>query len=155
MLLAWYDTDVSASGIKWPKINVALHFNCLDLRNTILPFLMPCHQVIPTPVPMLNLFLSILTKQCSGAIDDTIGIIWCWHQLHHMTKKSCYFSFDHLDLTNGMLPLMTLLASCDTVSSIIGITWPKSYVAPHFKYLDEIKYSGVIDDAIGIIWCWC
>ena len=44
--------------------------------------------------------------------DDTIDFIWywCWCKWHHMTKKSCCISFDYLDITNGMVPFMTLLA---------------------------------------------
>ena len=53
-----------------------------------------------------------------------------------MTKSHVGFHFDHLDLTDGMVPLMTPLASCDTDTSVNGITWPKCYVAHCFNALD-------------------
>ena len=36
-------------------------------------------------------FLLSKCKECSGAIDDTPGIMWHWHQhkWHHMMKKLC------------------------------------------------------------------
>ena len=41
MLLAAYDTDASANGIKLPQSHATSHFNCLYLRNAIVQFLMP------------------------------------------------------------------------------------------------------------------
>ena len=37
MLLAAYDPDASANGIKLPQSNVAPHFSCFDLRNAMVP----------------------------------------------------------------------------------------------------------------------
>ena len=39
MLLAAYDTDASANGIKLMQSQVAPHFNCLVLRNAIVTFM--------------------------------------------------------------------------------------------------------------------
>ena len=61
-------------------------------------------------------------NQCSSANDDVIGITWYLCQWHHMVKKSCCNSFDHLDLSNGMVPLITLLQWCDTDTSTKNIT---------------------------------
>ena len=73
---------------------------------------------------------------------DANGIIW--------PKYEAASSFDHIDITNGRVPLVTLLASCDTYTSINNITWPTSI---QLSWLN--KCSGAIDDFIGIICCWC
>ena len=45
--------------------------------------------------------------------------------------------FDHLDLTNRMVQLITLLTLFDTNSCISGITWPKNnYIAHCFSCPD-------------------
>ena len=54
-----------------------------------------------------------------------------WHDQKYVTSH-----FDHLDWTNGILSQMMHLASCDTDTSINGITWPKIYVAHCFNFLD-------------------
>ena len=53
------------------------------------------------------------------------GITW--------PKRHVASHFYHFDISNGMVPLMTLLASCDTDNSISGITGPKHYVAQIFQ----------------------
>ena len=54
----------------------------------------------------------------------------------HDTKCHCASHFDHLDLTKGMLLLITLLASCYNDTSNSGITSSKCYVVHCFKHLD-------------------
>ena len=61
----------------------------------------------------------------------------------------------HLDLTNGMVPWTTLLASCDIDISIYGITWPKRLFCTLFQSSWPNKCSGAVDNAIHIAWCWC
>ena len=39
--LALYDASDAINCITWPKSCVVPHFNHLDLRNTIIPFMMP------------------------------------------------------------------------------------------------------------------
>ena len=54
-----------------------------------------------------------------------------------MTKKTHVASpFDHLDCTNGMLPLMTLLASCVTAPASMASHNQKCSVAHCFNCLD-------------------
>ena len=65
--------------------------------------------------------------------------MWCLFWWHHMPKSHIASPFDQFDLTNGLVPLMTLLASCNTDTSMNGITEPKSYVAHCFKCLDQMK----------------
>ena len=78
---------------------------------------------------------------------DASGITW--------PKRSCSSPFDHLDLTDGMVPLMTLLETCDSDISINGFPWPKELCCTSF-YLSWLnKCSGAINDAIHITWWWC
>ena len=37
-----------------------------------------------------------------------------------MTKKSCCITFDHIDEANGMVLLMTLLASCELTLALMA-----------------------------------
>ena len=48
-------------------------------------------------------------------------------------KRHATLHFNHLELLNTVVLLMMLSVSCDTS---IGITWPKSYIALCFNYLD-------------------
>ena len=66
-----------------------------------------------------------------------------------MTKKSCSSPFDHLDLKDGIVPLMTLLASCDTGTNINGITWPKGYITHCFNYLDLMSAMVLLTMALA------
>ena len=57
-----------------------------------------------------------------------------------------------------MVPLMTLLTSCDTDTSIDGITWPKTKKklgCTLSQFSQPNKYSGAIGNAIDLTWCWC
>ena len=114
------------------------------------------HHLMLTPVPMLHLILIILTQQMQ----------YChwWSHWHHMmvmlvpvawhAKKSCSSPFNHLNITDGMVPLMTLLASCDTNRSINGISWLKGLCYTSFWWSSLNKCSCSIDDTISITWCW-
>ena len=95
-------------------------------------------------------------SKCSVSIDDAIGITWCWCwcQWHYMTKCNVTSPFDHLDLTDGMAPLMTLLASCDTDTSINGITWPNKICCTLFWSSWPNVYSGAVDKCHWSMWCW-
>ena len=75
---------------------------------------------------------------CSGAIDDTVGIMWCWCQCqqHHMIKRYCCTSFWSSWPKNAMVLLTMLFTSCNASAYAKCITWPKSHVAPSFSHLD-------------------
>ena len=66
-----------------------------------------------------------------------------------ITWPKCHIAslFDHLDLTNGMMPLMTLLESCDTDTSINGIISHKKLSCTSFWLF---WLNNAIDDANGI-----
>ena len=51
-------------------------------------------------------------------------------------KSHVASSFEHLDLTNEIVPLMTLLASCDMDTSSMALHDQKSYITHSFNYLD-------------------
>ena len=67
---------------------------------------------------MMHLVLFILTKQIQWNY-------WMVPFVSHGQKCHVALSFDDPNLTDGMVPLMTLLVSYDTDTSISGITWPK------------------------------
>ena len=134
--LTLHDTDANTNGITGPKCHVASPFVHPDLTKGMVPLLTLLASCdtdsnisgMTCPKIMLHLILIILIKQMQ----------WChwWWYLHHMMvmlmliasydQKSHVASyFDHLYLTSGMVPLMTLLSSCDTGTSINDISWPK------------------------------
>ena len=79
---------------------------------------------------MLHLHLIILTKG-----------VQCWCHWHHMTKSHVASHFDHLDLINEMMPLMTLLTSCVPGISM-ALHDPRSYVAHYLNCLNLMKIMG-------------
>ena len=75
---------------------------------------------------------------------------WChwWYHWHHMTKKVYDASpFDHLELTNRMVSLITLLAPCETDTSIDGITQLKKLCCNDKQYKMSTDCS-----TYGILW---
>ena len=100
--IMWY---TSARGITSPKMHVAHHFNCLDIRNVMVPLTIPSASCDP------------------GA--DAYGVTW--------PKKSCCTSFwfsclVSLDLRNAFVPLMMSLVSHDqkkkSCSMLFQSSWP-------------------------------
>ena len=60
-------------------------------------------------------------------------------QKYHVASPS-----DCPELTNGMVPLMTLLTSCNTETSINDITWPKKLCCTLFRFSWLNEHSGAI-----------
>ena len=90
---------------------------------------------------------------------------WCHWQCcqHHMMlmpgpfashdqKSNVALHFDHLDLRNAIMPLILILAPCDTSAN--GNAWPEmSYcVSSQSAWPGECR--GTNDDSISITWCW-
>ena len=150
--------------IWWPKSHIASPFHYLDLSSGMMPLmalLASCDIdasinsiTWPRKLCCTSFRLPWLNK-CSAAINDGIIItmilmpVVSHDQICHVASP-----FDHLDLAYKMVPLMTLLASCDTTTSISGITWPKMLCWILFQSSWPIEYSDAIDNAIGITWCW-
>ena len=87
------------------KSNIASEFNCLDLRNVM--------------VPLITLLALWDASVCTN------GITW--------PKSHVAPHFDHLDLRNAVVWLMMPLAPCCAHAK--GITWPKHHVASQCYYL--------------------
>ena len=69
-------------------------------------------------------------KECDGAIDNIVFIIWYHHWWQWMkSHNACHF--DHLDLKNAMVPLMMPFAW-----HVSGVTWSKKSSSISFCYLD-------------------
>ena len=56
--------------------------------------------------------------------------------------------FGCLNLRSAVVPLMMLLASCDTDARANGTEWPKHHILPHFNCLD---LSNAIFYAMGLV----
>ena len=90
---------------------------------------------------MVSLMMSLASHD-----GDTNHIPW--------PKSHVAFPFDHLDPTNGMVPLMTL-----------GMMWhwhqcqwhcmTKKLHCTLFQLSGPNEYSGAIDNTIDITWWWC
>ena len=96
------------------KTSLPPHFNCCHLRNW------------------------------NEAIFDDIDIIWYQHQYqcYHMTKMSCCTSFWSFEPKNTVMYLLIPSASHDANTSNECISLPKSHVAPHINYHDQINAVG-------------
>ena len=120
------------------KIHAVSDFNCFDLRNKMVPFY---------DIGLMRTDTSANIKPHFDYLGlnkyiDAIAIIW---------PKS-HVCFDHLDLTNGVVPLMTLLASCDTDININDITLTKKLCCTSFWLSWLNKCNGAIDDVISTTW---
>ena len=59
--------------------------------------------------------------------------------------------YNHLELTNGMVLLMTLLAPCDSDTSVNGIIWPNSYVVHCSNCLNLMGTMILL--VVTVAWC--
>ena len=88
-------------------------------------------------------------EEWNYAIDDTVNIMWCWCQWHHMTKKSHLTLFQLSWPKYLMLLLVIPLVSCD--GSTHDVTWscPTSFWLSWCK-----EYNGAIDGASSVTCHW-
>ena len=89
----------------------------------------------------------MMSSSSHDADTGANGITWL--------KGHIVSHFDHTDVTNAMMPLMTLLASSDTDTSINGITWLKVLCCILLQSYWPNKCNDVIGNAIGLMRCWC
>ena len=83
---------------------------------------------------------------CDANTDANSVYDWKSHLAPH---------FYCLDLGNGVMPLVTPLASCVTDANTSVNTWPKRSGCTSFKLFLPKECDGTIDDAVGIVWHWC
>ena len=76
------------------KSHVVPHFNCPDLRNTVVP-------------------LMTLSVPCNA---DVVPII------SHDQESHVALQFNHLNIRNAMVSLVAILEACDANTSTNGIT---------------------------------
>ena len=103
---------------------VVPHFGYPDTRNAVVALMIPL--------------------ALHDADGGTSGITW--------PQSSCT-SFWSSWLSNGMVALMTLLASCDTPASMVS--HDQKLCCTLFQLTCPNDYNATIDNAIGITWCWC
>ena len=96
------------------KRHVALHFDCLYLRNTIMPFMMLLTSCYTDSDPKWHHVTPIPVASCNANASGNC-ITW--------PKSLVTSNFDCLDPRNVMLPQTMLTASCDAITSVSGIIW--------------------------------
>ena len=114
--------------------HVSLHFNHPDLRNAIVPLMMP--------------LLS------SDADTNANGMIWhqYWGQWYHVMKRHVVPYFNHFDVWNWVLLFMMPSALCVADANTKGVIWPKKSCCASFQWSWPKECSGTIDDSISITW---
>ena len=179
--------NASASSVSWPKGDVALGFNHIDLKNAMVPLMMPsvlCNAYASTiriiwPKKWCSTsFQMSWPNKCSGAIYDTIGIMWMRADDMTKAKKSyctsywcsraikCSYAIDNAigyHMMPMLLPnvshdtevvvLMMPLASHDGDDGANGITWSKSHVVSNFDHLD-VTNAMLPLMTLFIMWHW-
>ena len=149
----------------WMISHVAPHFNCPDVRNAMVPVMMPVPLAMASPDQKSDVaphFWSSWPKECIVAIEDASanGITWLKSHvvLHfsHPDLRNTVVPIDHdstngvmgekghvaphfncQDLGNAMVWLSMLSVSYDAEARTSGGTaWLKSHIAPHFDHLD-------------------
>ena len=107
------------------KGHVAPHFDCLDLRNE-------WHH-----------------WQCHLASGDTCANDITWPKIILHLILLC------LGLRNAVAPSMMPSAPYDVGTGTNGIAWPRKLCCTSLQFSWPMKWNVVIDDAVGITWCWC
>ena len=86
---------------------------------------------------------------------------WCyWYHVmlmpmaSHDHKSHVAPHFNHLDLRNVMMSLMTQSASLDATVSVNGITWPKRSYCTLFCSFWCKECNTAIDISISVMWWW-
>ena len=102
------------------KSHVVPHFDNLDLRYVVLPLTM-----LPTSHGADSKAMTLHDNNTNGS-DHVIPMLMPIASHHKMSHAAHHFSC--LNLGNAVVPLMILLASCDTDASANGIKWPTSHV---------------------------
>ena len=138
------------------KPYVTPHFDHLDLRNSIVLFMMlllPCNanaSMITWPKSYVALHFDLLhSKEFNGAIYSAIRFIVCDANARSVTwlKKPCMLHYTLVILTSGMewYPWKCCqhhLTLMQKVLLYLTLTWPK-------------ELSSAIYNAISIMCCWC
>ena len=146
--------------------HVTSPFDCLDLTDGMVPLITlgimwhwhqhQWHHL--TQNGMLHIVSVIPPDEYSGAIDNAIGITWCWCQCQQcqMIEKTHFTShFDHLELTQ-MQWCYWWCHQCHVISTLVS-KWPKMSQSTLFQSSWPRKQNGAIDNAICVMWCslWC
>ena len=110
-------------------------------------------------------------KKCNSAIDDAVGIMWCWSQWCHKTKRHVAYHFNCLYLKKQLCHLwccwhhvtliLTPVTSCNTNTNCIiwcQCQWQLCHdtkkVMLYVIWLSWPKeFNGDIENADSIMWC--
>ena len=161
--LASCDASAGINDVTWSKSPVVPHIDHIYLRNTMVPsmlLLASCDADTGTngitwlEKSCYTSFQLSLPKECNGTIDDTVSVLWGWSMVSHNQESHVVPPFDSCDLRNTMVPLMTMLVSCNTNTGANGISWPKKSCCTSFQSYLPKEFNGPVNDAVGIMWCW-
>ena len=120
-LSASCDPGVCVNCLTWQNSNVAPHFDYLHETNAVLSLTAHGLDAGPSDIKWTKnswstLFQSSWPRECNGAIENNISIMWyqCQHQGCHLTKKSYCISF-----------WSTWPNKCNgAIDDTVGIMWP-------------------------------
>ena len=137
------------TGIIWQKCLVAPLFNCLNLRNTMVPLIMlvwcdsdAATSGIKWPKSHVASHFNCLDKR-----NEMVPLFCClWDHMvpigSHDQNSYVAPCFDHLDIINEVVLLTMPLASCNVTTGATGITWLK--VRLHFNFNQLQLWNGVV-----------
>ena len=151
------------------KVYVAPHFDHLDLRNEVVPFMTlstshcqcQCHHMTKSHVAsqfnhldLRNTLVPLMTLLAS--YDTDVGMIWCQYQYQWLHTAKRHVAFISNILTYGMqwchwwccqhhltlMPAPMVLHDKNSCCTTYQFSWSK-------------ECNGSIDYAMGITWCQC
>ena len=96
-------------------------------------------------------FWSSWINKCSGVIDDVISVMWVIIGITWPKKVMLGLNFNHLKLTNKMVPLTVPSVSCHTGLMQTASHDQKSHHTL-FHLASPNEQNNAIDDAVSIIW---
>ena len=149
---------------------VASHFDHVNERNDVVPFIVPLAScdtdtytnVVTWPKCHVAPHFGYLYPRNAMVPLMTLSITWC-HELYDMmltmvsNDKKIHITphFDHLDLRNVVVSFAMSSASHDTSTDASGITWPEVILHLILILISGQECNGAIDDSGSSMWCWC
>ena len=150
---------------------VESHFDSLDLRNAIVPFMTPSAShdtdadtnVITWPkshvAPLFScLFQLSSPNETNGAIGESFNITWqqCLYQWHHTNKKSHVSPhFHHCHLMNEMVPFTKPLAQQRYFETLfrhcLGMC---RYIKTCLSWCRQSRQCPDMQTHLDIVWTW-
>ena len=140
------------------KSHVTSKFDCLDLRNVKVIFLIlttscdanaSVNGMTWQEKSCCISFLSLWPKEC----NDAVGIKWHWHWhwMNYMTKKV----ISHFTFLNRKRECNRTIDNAVSMMLIPMVTHDQKSCCTSFWVYWPKDCSGAITSAVCITWCWC